>query len=109
MFAFLASLLFRGVAGRGSRKKHAVLRHAWVYAAIVLPHFVWRYFYYGHPQRSMVQINHFAEERLRKWLMRKRQRRGPGYAQYPTAAIYESYGLHRLPTRRPGAPAHASG
>jgi hypothetical protein len=67
------------------------------------------YFYYGHPQRTMVRINHFAEERLRKWLMRKGQRRGPGYSQYPTAGIYQIYGLYRLPTRRPGAPAQASG
>ncbi len=49
LFAFLASLLFRGVVGRGSWKERKVLRHALVYAGIVLPHFVWRYFYYGHP------------------------------------------------------------
>lgn len=67
------------------------------------------YFSYGHPQKTMLRINHFAEQRLRKWLMRRRQRRGPGYSQYPTAAIYQTYGLYRLPTRRPGAPAQASG
>jgi len=49
VFAFLASLLFRGVAGRGSWKHRQVLQHALVYAAIVLPHIVWRYFYYGYP------------------------------------------------------------
>jgi group II intron reverse transcriptase/maturase len=67
------------------------------------------YFYYGHPQKTMARINHFAEQRLRKWLMRKRQKRGPGYAHYPTAKLYRAYGLYRLPTRRPGAPAQASG
>jgi group II intron reverse transcriptase/maturase len=67
------------------------------------------YFYYGHPQRTMARINHFAEQRLRKWLMRKRQKRGPGYRQYPTAVLYGAYGLYRLPTRRPTAPVHAPG
>ncbi len=67
------------------------------------------YFYYGHPQKAMARINHFAEQRLRKWLMRKRQRRGPGYSQYPTAKLYDQYGLYRLATRRPGATAQASG
>ncbi|MBW2543729.1 MAG: hypothetical protein JRF15_16735, partial [Deltaproteobacteria bacterium] len=47
--AFLASLAFRGVAGRGSLRERGLVRHALVYAAIVLPHLVWRYFYYGHP------------------------------------------------------------
>jgi RNA-directed DNA polymerase len=62
------------------------------------------YFYYGHPQRVMRRVNHFVEQRLRKWLMRRRQRRGPGYTQYPTAKLYEDIGLHRLPTARPLRP-----
>jgi hypothetical protein len=67
------------------------------------------YFYYGHPQSTMARINHFAQQRLRKWLMRKHQKRGPGYSHYPNAAIYGAYGLYRRPTRRPVAPAQASG
>lgn len=67
------------------------------------------YFYYGHPQSAMHRINHFAEQRLRKWLMRRRGRRGPGYREYPYKVIYEGLGLHRLPTRRPPSPANASG
>lgn len=67
------------------------------------------YFYYGHPQRVMARVNHFAQQRLRKWLMRKHQRRGPGYSHYPNETIYQQYGLYRLPTHRPGAPAPASG
>ena len=59
------------------------------------------YFHYGHPQRAMGRINHFAAERLRKWLMRRRQQRGPGYRHYPTQAIYGELGLYRLPTARP--------
>jgi hypothetical protein len=59
------------------------------------------YFWYGHPQNAMRRANHFAEQRLRKWLMRKRQRRGPGYREYPTRYLYDALGLYRLPTRRP--------
>ena len=66
-----------------------------------------QYFYYGNPQQAMKRLNHFAEERLRKWLMRRRARRGPGYTQYPTAKLYEHYGLYRLPTARPPQIAHA--
>jgi RNA-directed DNA polymerase len=65
------------------------------------------YFHYGNPQTSMARINHFAEQRLRKWLMRRRQKRGPGYAQYPSARLYGQLGLYRLPTVRPADPVHA--
>ena len=68
-----------------------------------------RYFYYGMPQKAMRRMNHFAEQRLRKWLMRRRQRRGPGYTQYPTAAIYQKFGLYRLPTCLPLRRANACG
>jgi RNA-directed DNA polymerase len=68
-----------------------------------------QYFHFGNPQQAMARLNHFAEERLRKWLMRRRQRRGPGYSQHPAARLYGAFGLHRLPTARPPAPANASG
>jgi RNA-directed DNA polymerase len=65
------------------------------------------YFCFGHPQQAMRRLNYFTEQRLRTWLMRRRQKRGMGYTQYPTAKLYEELGLYRLPTRRPVAPAHA--
>ena len=65
------------------------------------------YFYHGHPQQSMARINYFAQQRLRKWLMRRRQRHGPGYTQYPTRRLYGELGLYRLSEARPCAPAHA--
>jgi group II intron reverse transcriptase/maturase len=65
------------------------------------------YFHHGHPQQSMTRINYFAAQRLRKWLMRRRQRRGPGYSQYPARRLYGEMGLYRLPMARPPAPAHA--
>lgn len=67
------------------------------------------YFYYGMPQKAMRRMNHFAEQRLRKWLMRRRQRRGPGYSHYPTKTIYEKLGLYRLPTCSPLRRANACG
>lgn len=66
-----------------------------------------QYFHYGLPRQSMRRINHFAEQRLRKYLMRKRDRRGPGYSPYPREAIYGRFGLYRLPTHSPGRTAHA--
>ncbi len=67
------------------------------------------YAYYGMPQKAMRRMNHFAEQRLRKWLMRRRHRRGPGYTQYPTETIYRKLGLYRLPTCSPLRPANACG
>lgn len=67
------------------------------------------YFYYGMPQKAMHRMNHFAEQRLRKWLMPREQRRGPGYTRYPTKTIYETLGLHRLPTCSPLRRANACG
>ena len=62
------------------------------------------YFWFGHPQRVMRRLNHFVEQRLRKWLMRRRQKRGPGYSHHPTDTLYGPRGLHRLPEARPLRP-----
>lgn len=59
------------------------------------------YFRYGHPQRSMRRMNSFAEERLRRHLMRRRKKNGPGYLEYPKERLYEALGLYKLPTTRP--------
>lgn len=59
------------------------------------------YFLYGNSQKAMRRLNQFAEQRLRKWLMRRRQRRGPGYSQYPKAHLYGPLGLYRLPEAHP--------
>lgn len=42
-------------------------------------------------------IRKYTERRLRRWLMRRQQRRGTGYRQYPDAYLYETLGLHQLP------------
>jgi RNA-directed DNA polymerase len=61
-----------------------------------------QYFYHGQPQLTMKRIKFFAEQRLRKWLMRRRHQRGPGYTQYPSDTLYSTYGLYKVPTSRPG-------
>jgi RNA-directed DNA polymerase len=61
-----------------------------------------QYFNHGQPQLTMKRIKFFAEQRLRKWLMRRRHQRGPGYTQYPSDTLYSTYGLYKVPTSRPG-------
>jgi len=53
--------------------------------------------------RRLQERLHLSAKLDKQW----RQKRGMGYSQYPTARLYEEFGLHRLPTRRPVAPAHA--
>lgn len=45
-------------------------------------------------------IRIYTERRLRRWLMRRQQRHGTGYKQYPDAYLYETLGLHLLPISR---------
>jgi RNA-directed DNA polymerase len=67
------------------------------------------YFYFGYPQLAMRRLNHFAEQRLRKWLTRRHNKRGQGFTRYTHKLLYEQYGLYRLPTRRPGWTPNARG
>lgn len=67
------------------------------------------YFHFGHPVNAMRNTNEFASHRLRKWLMRRRHRRGQGYTQYPTQKLYSTFGLYQLPTHLPHAAPNASG
>lgn len=46
------------------------------------------------------KIRQYTERRLRRWLMRRQQRQGTGYKQYPDAYLYETLGLYELPTSR---------
>lgn len=45
-------------------------------------------------------IRRYTERRLRRWLMRRQQRGGTGYKQYPDAYLYETLGLYKPPTSR---------
>ena len=58
------------------------------------------YFNQGPVQKTYYFIRAYTEKRLRRWLMKKRQRRGTGYRQYPDAYLYEKLGLYRPMARR---------
>ena len=45
-------------------------------------------------------LRRYTERRLRRWLMRRQQRHGTGYKQYPDAYLYETLGLYQLPASR---------
>ena len=67
------------------------------------------YFHFGHSVNAMRSTNEFAGQRLRKWLMRRRHRRGQGYTEYPTEKLYKVFGLYKLPTHLRHAAPNASG
>jgi RNA-directed DNA polymerase len=58
------------------------------------------YFNQGRVIADYRVIQQYTLRRLRRWLMRKRGKRGTGYRQYPDAYLYETLGLHRLPESR---------
>ncbi len=58
------------------------------------------YFDQGPVLRAYRLIQYYTERRLRRWLMRRRQKRGTGYRQYPDKHLYEKLGLFKLPESR---------
>src|SRR5690606_26623434 len=58
------------------------------------------YFNQGRVATVYRVIQGYTERRLRRWLMRKRGKRGTGYRQYPDQYLYEPLGLYRLPENR---------
>jgi RNA-directed DNA polymerase len=67
------------------------------------------YFHFGCSAQAMRSVNYFARQRLRKWLVRRRHRRGQGYTQYPLEKLYGTLGLYKLPTNPAYGASHASG
>ena len=67
------------------------------------------YFHFGYSSNAMHRTNEFARQRLRKWLMRRRHRRGQGYTEYPMGKLYGDCGLYKLPTNPGYAASKASG
>jgi RNA-directed DNA polymerase len=45
-------------------------------------------------------VRQYTERRVRRWLMRRQQKRGTGYKQYPDRYLYEMLGLFKLPENR---------
>jgi RNA-directed DNA polymerase len=58
------------------------------------------YFDQGPVLREYRFIQSYTERRLRRWLMRRRQKRGTGYRQYPDEYLYETLGLIKLASSR---------
>ena len=58
------------------------------------------YFNQGRVIRAYRIIQRYTDARLRRWLIRRRGKRGTGYRQYPNEYLYETLGLYRLPTSR---------
>lgn len=49
-------------------------------------------------------VRAYIERRLRRWLMRREQRRGTGYKRYPDRYLYEELGLFPVSDRRVATP-----
>ena len=58
------------------------------------------YFNQGPVLRVYRSIDIYTFRRLRRWLMRRRGRRGTGYRQYPDEYLFETLGLFKLPRSR---------
>lgn len=62
------------------------------------------YFNRGPVAKVYRSVRQYIERRLRKWLMRRDQRGGTGYRQYPDRYLYEELGLFPVPIRRATLP-----
>jgi RNA-directed DNA polymerase len=58
------------------------------------------YFDQGPVVKDYRFIQNYTERRLRRWLMRRRQKRGTGYRQYPDEFLYGKLGLIKLAESR---------
>jgi group II intron reverse transcriptase/maturase len=55
------------------------------------------YFNQGPVYEAHQIVRKYTERRLRRWLMKKRKRRGTGYRQYPDEYLYGKLGLFKPP------------
>jgi RNA-directed DNA polymerase len=59
------------------------------------------YFYHGNCCRDFQRLNEHIKWRVRRYLMRRRQRKGHGYERYSSEYLYRTLCLYRLPTVAP--------
>jgi group II intron reverse transcriptase/maturase len=59
------------------------------------------YFNQGPVARVYRLVRRYTERRLRRWLMRRQQKGGTGYRQYPDPYLYDRLGLFMPPESRP--------
>jgi hypothetical protein len=58
------------------------------------------YFNQGPAGSACRAARRYTERRLRRWLLRREQRRGTGYKRYPDRYLYEVLGLFQVPQSR---------
>jgi group II intron reverse transcriptase/maturase len=58
------------------------------------------YFDQGPVMRAYHVIRTYTERRFRRWLMRRQQKHGTGYKQFPDRYLYETLGLFKPPESR---------
>src|SRR5689334_6248173 len=56
------------------------------------------YFNQGPVTRIYETARRYTERRVRRWLMRRRGQKGPGYRQYPDEDLYQKLGLRPAAT-----------
>lgn len=59
------------------------------------------YFYVHNCTRVFCRQRFFLEQRMRKYLQKRRQVKGFGYRRWPTARLYREIGLYAIPTQPP--------
>jgi RNA-directed DNA polymerase len=57
------------------------------------------YFHFGNSVSVMNRMNHYSQNRLRRWLWRKHDRRRSLWKDYPLEHLHTRYGLYELPTK----------
>ena len=58
------------------------------------------YFNQGPVGKAYRVVRRYTERRFRRWLMRRQQKRGTGYRQYPDRYLYQVVGLFKPPESR---------
>ncbi len=56
-----------------------------------------KYFHVHNSTRVFARQRFFLEQRMRKYLQKRRQIRGFGYRRWPTARLYQELGLYGIP------------
>jgi len=59
------------------------------------------YFHLHNSTQAFRRQRFFLEQRVRKYLQKRRQKKGFGYKRWPTARLYRECGLYAIPTHAP--------
>ena len=59
------------------------------------------YFHLHNCTRVFMRQRFFLEQRMRKYLQKRRQIKGFGYHRWPTARLYGEFGLYAIPVQAP--------